>query len=424
MNKHVLMLGAPALLLAGATVAGASARDAAADAKAAAGTAEKAGRALAKHRVADAVELAERAVALSPRDAAHRALLGRAYLQVGRFQSARQVLEEALSLDPREGRVALNLALAQIACGDWGVARRTLDANHDRIAIGDLGLAVALAGDPAGAVALLTHAARQPDATAKTRQNLALALALSGQWQAAKVVAAADTPAPQVDARMMEWASFAQPRTASDQVAHLLGVQAVADAGRPAALALRDAPAAVAAAPAPVAEPAPAVPVAVASAAPAPAAVAFAPRREVVQALPAATIMAAAAPIKVAPARPPQPVPAAAKRAAAQQPAAEPARGQYYVQLGAFESAAVARDAWDRAQRRFAALKGRAPTGMDFRTDKGRFYRLSVGGFARGDADAMCRQYRARGGACFVRAGAGDRLAQWLRPRGVQVASR
>ena len=65
---------------------------------------------------------------------------------------------------------------------------------------------------------------------------------------------------------------------------------------------------------------------------------------------------------------------------------------------------------------------------MSFRTDKGSFYRLSVGGFARGDADAMCRRYRATGGVCFVRAGAGDQVAQWLRPGGdrggVQLASR
>lgn len=414
MNKRVLMLGAPALLVAGSTVAVASARDAAVDAKAAAAVAGKAGKALEKRRAGDAVALAEQAVALAPRDAAHRALLGQAYLQAGRFASAREVLAESLRLDPRRGRVALNLALAEIATGDWGRARRTLEANADKIGAGDLGLAVALAGDPASAVALLTQAARQPGALRKTRQNLALALALSGQWQAAKVVAEADTPASQIDARMMEWAAFAQPRTASDQVSHLLGVSPAEDAGRPAALALNDAGAPVAVAA-----------IAPASVAPAPVAagLSFAPAREIVQALPVSTIAARAVPVKIALTRGPQPQPVAAKRAAPPQPAAAPAKGSYYVQLGAFESAAVARDAWGRATRRFAALAGRTPTGMDFRSDQGRFYRLSVGGFARADADAMCRTYRARGGACFVRAGAGDQLAQWLRP-GVQVASR
>lgn len=412
MNKRIMMLGAPALLIAGATVAVASARDAVADAKMAAVVANKAGKALEKRRAADAVALAEQAVALAPRDAAHRALLGQAYLQAGRFTSARETLEESLRLDPRQGRVALNLALTQIATGDWGVARRTLDANADKIGAGDLGLAVALAGDPAGAVTLLTQAARQPGATAKTRQNLALALALSGQWQAAKVIAEADTPANQLDARMMEWAALAQPRAASDQVAHLLGVSPVADAGRPVELALNDGPAAVAVAA-----------VATPPASPAPLALTFAPAREIVQALPVSTIRARTAPVRVALTARPQPLPIATKRAAPTPVAVAPAAGQFYVQLGAFDSAEVARDAWNRATRRYAAFKGRTPTGMDFRSETRRYYRLSVGGFARGDADAMCRAYRARGGACFVRAGAGDRTAQWLRPA-VQVASR
>ena len=51
------------------------------------------------------------------------------------------------------------------------------------------------------------------------------------------------------------------------------------------------------------------------------------------------------------------------------------------------------------------------------------FYRLSVGGFARGDADMLCRKVRASGSACFVRAGAGDQVAAWS-SRGVQLAMR
>ena len=54
---------------------------------------------------------------------------------------------------------------------------------------------------------------------------------------------------------------------------------------------------------------------------------------------------------------------------------------------------------------------------------QGSLYRLSVGGFTRDAADDMCRAYRARGGACFVRREAGDRMAQWLRTP-VQMASR
>ena len=40
-------------------------------------------------------------------------------------------------------------------------------------------------------------------------------------------------------------------------------------------------------------------------------------------------------------------------------------------------------------------------------------YRLSVGGFARTDAVALCRGLRARGGPCFVRGGVGEQIAAW-----------
>lgn len=424
--KRMLLLGAPLMLAAGATVAVASARDAMADAKAAVQVAEKANKALAKRRAGEAVALAERAVSLAPNDAGHRALLGQAYLQAGRFSSARAALEEAVQLDGRDARAALNLVLAQIATGDWAAARHTLDTNSDKIATSDLGLAIALTGDPAGAVAVLTHAARQPGATAKTRQNLALVLALAGQWQSAKLVAATDTPADKLDQRMLEWAAFAQPRAASDQVAHLLGVQAVADPGRPMALAL-NAPAA----PVAVAEPVAVAAVTPPAVAPAPVAAAdapgfskvvFAPTKEVVQALPVATLRPVATPAKLALTVKPQALPAAKVVATrvAKPSVALPAKGQFYVQLGAFDSPAVARDAWGRAARRFSAFKAHTPTGMSF----GRFYRLSVGGFSQADAASMCQRYRAVGGTCFVRAGAGDQVAQWVRKPGAQLAMR
>jgi Flp pilus assembly protein TadD len=419
-TRALVNLTLPVLLLAGGTVAVASARDAASDAKAAQAVAAKAGKALGKRDAARAVLFAEQAVQLSPHDAGHRALLGQSYLQAGRFASARATLEEAVQLDPRNGRAALNLVLAQIATGDWALARRTLDVHANLIPDGDRGLALALAGDPASAVGLLTQVARQPGAAVKTRQNLALALALAGQWQAAKVIAAADMSPADVDARMTEWAGFAQPRTASDQVAALLGVQAVADTGRPVTLALNAPAAAVATVQAPaVPTTAPVAPPPVVATVNAPPRIVFGARREVVQQLPVATIGADAAVAKVALTARLQAVPAAAKRVVA-----SPAKGEFFVQLGAFQSVGVARDAWGRATRRFIAFQGRTPTGVRFAKGDKAFYRLSVGGFTRADAVATCRQYKAKGGVCFVRVGAGDQMAQWLRKPAVQLASR
>ena len=397
--------------------------------------------ALARHDAGAAVAAAEQAVRYAPAESGYRLLLGQSYLQAGRFASAGQAFSDVLALDagngPNVGRAALNLALTQIAAGDWQRAQRTLAAHTDTIPAADRGLAMALAGDTDGAVALLTATARTPDATPKVRQNLALAYALAGQWQAARVVAAADMSPADVDHRIEQWAAFAQPRAASDQVASLLGVQPVTDAGQPTALAL-NAPAA----PVAVAMVAPVAPAAVEAAAPTPSRVAFAAPREVVQPLPAIVIARAAGPLKTpvatraAAAQPVVPIRVAAAQPVAAHPAVAHAlaAGQWFVQLGAYENASVAHDDWTRAVHRYAGFAGHAPQGATFRVGAANWYRLSVGGFARADADRACGDYRARGGHCFVRVGAGEQVAQWAaggkqvaakaKPKAVQVASR
>ena len=422
--RLILTFGLSALLLGGTMVgctgtarhiAGASDRSSALAAKAAARKADAAARALAKRDTANAVALAEAAVEFAPRDAGYRLLLGQSYQQAGRFVSARDSFADVLQLDPANGKAALNLALAQTATGDWAAARATLATYAAIIPVGDLGLATALAGNPAGAVAILNAAARAPGADAKVRQNLALSYALAGQWNMARVAAAADMSAADLDARLEQWAAFAQPKGAADQVASLLGVTPAADAGRPVALALDGAPPVL---------PAAAPPVRLAANTPAvatvtPAGVVFAPRREVVQPLP--TMMARAEPSPTRPA-------SVARLAAQPVPPARPAErdaatGEWYVQLGAFRTAAVAKTGWTSATRRFAALSDHQPTGTAVAAAQGSLYRLSVGGFSRAQADTMCSRYRAKGGACFVRREAGDRMAQWLRTS-TQVASR
>lgn len=434
-TRTMFMLGLSAIAMtavAGASVpavfAGASAAE---NAKQGTLNAAKAQKALAKRNADQAVKFAEAAVAFAPRDAEYRALLGQAYLLAGRFASAKQALSDSLSLQPDNPRVALNLALAQIAQGEWASARQTLDENGS-IGISDRGLAYALAGDPAKAVELLAPAAREADATAKTRQNLALSLALAGRWGEAKLVASVDLPPDQVEARILQWAAFARPTNAYDQVASLLNVRPIADSGLPAQLALADAPntAVAAAEPAAVDAYMPSAPAAteVAAAqegdttvAAAPAVevagtnsqIVFGPRAEIVQAIPASSAVEAAP----APARKASPAPA---RAVA---SATPAKGKFFVQLGAYANAGVARDKWRQASARVPAIAKFSPQGANVSTKAGSFYRLSVGGFARADADSLCRQVKASGGNCFVRVQAGDQVASWARG-GTQLASR
>ncbi len=445
-NRAMMMLGVSALVLgAGAvgtaltqgSIAFAGAPGETKSTKQAAADVEAARKAIAARNFDKAVRFAERAVAAVPDNGAYRALLGHAYLQSGRFASARDAFADAVSLMPNDGRSALSLALAQIATGDWVAARQTLDTHAETIPVADRALAIALAGDPAVAVEQLTVAARSPGADAKTRQNLALSLALTGRWAEARAIAELDVAPNEVDARMVEWAKFARPQGAADQVASLLGVAPVMDPGQPVALALvRPTPATpvVASAeptPEPVAAPvvqsvAVAEPVAETPAeAPRPTIV-FAEPREVVQPLP--TPVVRVRPV-VAAKRTPKPVEIAAPVAVvspeAVQVRAAVAKGNFYVQLGAYENAAVARDGWMRATRRYAGFVGQQPSGMAVKTAAGQFYRLSVGGFARADAVAMCQGYRAAGGVCFVRQGAGDQVASWVRPAAVrQLASR
>jgi Flp pilus assembly protein TadD len=410
----------------GAALAGA--KSSAVDDRAAADDVAKAKRALAGRQGDEAVRWAEAAVELRPQVAEYRAVLGQAYLLAGRFASARTTFNDALTLSPGDGKVALNLALAQIAEGDYTGAHQTLDSNSGSIPVSDRGLAMALAGDPAGAVNLLLPVARQPGADAKLRQNLALSLALGGRWQDARLVAGMDLSPTETDKRITEWAAFARPASRYDQVATLLGVTPAADPGQPVALALNASTPVVAT---PAMDTAPAgnvvapvpAPEAVGAVAPAPVAapavstVVFGPRAEVVQPLPAQPAVGNKAPLIKAP--------KGAMKAAVTNNLAAPTtpgaaklsvgKGNFYVQLGAYDSAGVARDAWGRASRAYSPFADRAPSGMSVTVQGKSFYRLSVGGFDRAGAARLCAGYRAKGGTCFVRAGAGDQAANFKR---------
>ena len=86
------------------------------------GLATRAAAALAAEDFAKAVDLAERAVANSPKDAGFRALLGSAYFGSGRFASAEAAYKDSLSLVSNQPQVVLKLALVQIAQGKTGDA--------------------------------------------------------------------------------------------------------------------------------------------------------------------------------------------------------------------------------------------------------------------------------------------------------------
>ena len=393
----------------------ASARDAAETAqRSAARFASRAAKSLRRGETSSAIEYAEQAAASAPRVAGYRKLLADAYLQGGRFGSARQAYADAAELDPRDGKSALNLALCTIALGDSASARTILASSAAVIPAADLGLAMSVSGDAEAGIVLLNETARANRGAVQARQNLALSLALAGQWQAAKLVAERDLSADRIDRRMEQWAAFVSSAP-SDQVAALLGVQPVADTGQPVALALRDvktdhaAPVATAyrAERRAVAGPVPIPHAPVGLLVKAPGHIVFAAPHAVVQPLPSAA---------------PKPTldrsaPAIASRTDAS------SAGNWYVQVGAYQDAEAARSSWQRITRDIRFMAEHQPKGATYTNATGRFYRLSIGGFAREDGVSLCLRYRERGGACFVRRAAGDQIAAWANP-GIQTAAR
>jgi len=386
------------------------------------GVATRAQMALEQGDHATAIDFAERAVEGTPKDAGFRALLGNAYFSGGRFASAEAAYKDSLALAPNQPQLVLKLALVAIAQGKHGEALAQLDAARGQLDPADYGLALALAGQPEMAVAVLDQAARNLGADQRVRQNLALALALQGDWTAAKTVAAQDVPADQLDSRIQQWMTFAKPARASDQVAALTGVTpAAADPGQPSRLALSPPPAETRTAaaepiPAPVAEPAPAFSEqAAVESIPAPA--------------PEPVIMAAAEPAPVV--LPPVIEELKAKRVAdkakaksaaartgaraanlmhkASFPKAVRGNSKSVVQIGAYGSRGFVGVAWSNLARKYPALRSYTPSSARFASAQGTVYRLSVQGFASDDAARdFCASLKRAGGNCFVRSVAGD----------------
>ena len=415
---------------------------------------EQAARALRQGQLVQAIALLEQAVAASPRDVGYRLLLADAYLRNGRLDSARATYSDVIELDPSNIRANLSTALLQIARGRPAAAVARLDEIAANAPAADVGLAYALAGQSGRAIEILESAARAPSATARTRQNLALAHAMAGDWRRARAIAAQDISPADLNGRMYQWAAFSRPGADQARVASLLGVNPVEDPGQPVRLALAPAEAAPAPAESRAAFtpeiPAEAPPVEVAAAAEAPAA--WVPTAQSYQAPPApeaalppaapeaAPVRYAAAPPEEeaappAPILPPrevetyseaartlvQPRRSAVRSARAATPApffrrSLPVRAgnaPVVVQLGAFSNEANAENAWLQHSRRYN-LQGRRPLTTTIAINGRNMHRVSVAGFAStADAQRLCGSIRSQGGVCFVRAEAGDASIRW-----------
>lgn len=414
--------------------------------------------ALAKGQVAKAIAHAEAAVAGDPRNSAYRALLGAAYLEAGRFESAATSFGDALDLGDTNPRTVLSFALAKIALGDQRAALDVLDANSQSIDAADFGLAVALAGQPERGVHVLVNAVRSADVVSpKLRQNLAYTYALAGNWRAARVMAAEDVPADQLDARLSGWAAMAAPELFQQRIASLLDVTPRADDGQPARLALAnfpaadvmvadaaadEAPVALAAAepaPAPVLAPttAPVTTFAQAFASPEPSVETVEPAiasgairyvsNPVVQELPTTP---GRAPVRVAAAPSQRRMVASADVAAAPKPKApvkaavvsDKGAATHLVQLGSYDSKVEAERGWNVLKAKFPQLKDHKPVITQAVVNGRTFWRVAADGFGPKSAQSMCSTVKSSGRGCFAYAASTPPAGAVKRD--VQVATR
>lgn len=406
-------------------------------------SAARAQEAMAEGRHDRALRLAEDAVQADPHNAAYRAMLGKAYLDAGRFASAQTSFDDAMTLGDLSPRTALSLALSLTAQAKYTEAAALLNDWEGHIATADLGLAFALAGQPDRGIALMSNAIRSGENTVKMRQNLAYAYAVAGQWRQARLMAAQDVPADQLGTRMEEWAEMSSPTAYQTRIARLLGTpDGVSDQGQPVHLALNNNPSIdqLAQEATALAAAAPTAPVNLAVLAPeqvaanamtVPAAGAelpavgraesrstFAQTFAPMQATPTQSAMvlqdagsfAAPAPVAApagryanprvagAAARAAAPT-AAATRTAAAAPAATVARasarasdGTHLVQLGSFSTEAGARRAWGIYTSRYPELAGHEMVITEAVVRGRHYYRVSAGGFDRSNSRSMCNR--------------------------------
>lgn len=390
-----------------------------------------------------AIALAEAAVLAEPLNAAHRLTLGNAYLDAGRFASAETAFADAMTLGETRPRAVLSRALALIAQERYAEGAALLNEWEGSIADADLGLALALAGQPGRGVHIMSNAIRGGENTVKMRQNLAYAFAIDGRWREARLMAQQDLPAGEVAARMEHWAAMASANAYQHRIAGLLQVPTnVYDSGQPVQLALANTPVPDAGGSsrvelAALAEPA--VPqIATASElaafeqatiglgatfAPVPTGLAAGEDPELASARQGEALGSftdafaqslAAGPQDLAATHGAQRVRFVSNPVVQQLPAgpvrpapvaAAPMRdGTHLVQLGSFASERGAQRAWDVYVARFPELAGHDMVISEAMVRGQRYWRVSAGGFDRAQSHAMCSR---------VRSGSGDGCVTW-----------
>jgi tetratricopeptide (TPR) repeat protein len=376
------------------------------------------GQERASKKIEKQVASAERKVAKAPNDPVTRARLGQAYLAAGRFVSAGTSFENAVALGDKSPSTALGMALSYIASNRNAEAVTLLGQWGDTIPVGDHGLALALAGQPAQAITLLSDAIKAGENTPKMRQNLAYAYALTGHLTEARIIASQDVPADKLNVRVSEWALQASVGSQQSRVAALIGAPVRSDPGQPTQLALATpatAPALAAVDQAPTPPAADELPALTAQAsAQAQSTMAAAMSDSAQPAMTYASYEAPVDPPRVEPRKTAAPaLERVAARVARRKVEAAPTEhkavaakrtspGTHLVQLGSFTTEAGARRAWGIFVSRDRSLKERELRITEAMVNGRRYYRVAAAGYQAAEARSMCSSVKGRGGDCLA----------------------
>lgn len=347
--------------------------------------------------------------------------LGRAYVALNEPQKAQSAYLDALAIDPNSARTLNGLGVSYDLSGDYATAQQHYRAGLS-LAPNDVdlrnNLAYSLITDKeyAEAINILERLVKHPRATARQRNNLALAYGLSGRDADAKLILAADHAPAQIERNL---ATYRQMRGEPMQAAALSGVGRPnfenGSLPEPQPMASPPVPVAEAALPSPSPEPAEMVgvpdgsvllkpepevrkpqpaPPAAPPAAPPPTAVSAVttapvqPIRQQPVELVAATPLATTAP---APAAVPLTAPPAATSSIA---------GSAKIYLGRYENESLAREAWIKVWTANSATLSSLVASIE--PNSGQMALYAVGADNQATANSVCLKLRQNGVSCGV----------------------
>ncbi|MDZ7711809.1 MAG: tetratricopeptide repeat protein [Rhodovibrio sp.] len=366
------------------------------------------GLARTSYRSGDPAEAAQHyrtALTYAPDSVDARYGLGKALLASDRPEAAIEQFDRLIGDEAADTRpyVAKGVALDMIGrhAEAQAVYRSGLELGPMNVALRtNLGLSLALAGDYKTALRVLEDAARDPKATARTRQNLALVYGLAGEMEDAAATGSADLGQGTVQRNLAYYRALRSARAITDAAARTRAVPEASDAPTaPVAARLRshrrrtrvdD----------------------------------CAPRRqadETVSRAPAGEAATAKADGKLAPtsdpvahgdadtpaakAQPAEVVEASFSPAPAPDHALAGTGRSYWVQVASLRSERDAKAEWRRLKGQHGALLAELPLKLQ-KTDlpeKGTYYRLRSGPFAdAGTPKQLCAVLQARDQACLV----------------------